>query len=75
LGKVTSDFFFVWSRESFQVYSGGGFPTDYFLELGMSLRREGRTAKGGFHHLVAHIFIDHIDTSQMGFCWPDLSFW
>jgi hypothetical protein len=50
-------------------------PTDYFLELGTTWRREWRTAEEGFHHLVAQIFIDHIETSPVGFSWPSLSFW
>jgi hypothetical protein len=49
------------------------FPIVYFLELGTSWRREGCTVEGGFHHLVAQIFIDHLETSPMGLYWPDLS--
>jgi hypothetical protein len=47
--------------------------SDYFLELGMSWRREGRIAEGGFSHLVAHIFIVELETSSVGLHCPDLS--
>jgi hypothetical protein len=51
------------------------FTVDYFLELGTTWMREGCTAEGSFHYLVAQIFIDHLDTSPAILSWPDLSFW
>jgi hypothetical protein len=46
----------------------------YFLELGMTWRREGRIARSGFPCLLARIFIDYLEISSACSYWPDLSF-